>query len=258
MPGKKKLSSGGLCPRKGCFERIPGQISFESPDYLADRQDRTGRRNLIKGMSRGLTGHNSTMTRTLVLMDPQTEFEIIRAQEMHEFVADHLAGTYPNNDVRRTLFAAFLSLAQSHHEAIMVLCRQEHLIGSAYALSRPLVEVSSRGLFAAFLATREQIESIRTGGKPYGPFNEVVKKLDDRLKTEGLFTRYGGESWSMLCGLAHGGLEQLNRRVGDNCEIGCHSRQKTFSVSYPVQPRSWPTWQPSFLGPWIVKMSAKR
>src|SRR3974377_2080634 len=54
-----------------------------------------------------------------------------RAQEMHEFVADKLAGTYPNDD-RRSMFASFLSLAQSHHEAIMVLSLQEQLIGSAY------------------------------------------------------------------------------------------------------------------------------
>jgi hypothetical protein len=43
----------GACPRKACFKRIPGKISFESLRYRADCQDRTGGRNLIKGTSRG-------------------------------------------------------------------------------------------------------------------------------------------------------------------------------------------------------------
>ncbi len=142
---------------------------------------------------------------------------------MHQFVAEQLVGKYSNDDDdRRALFAFFLSLSQSHHEAIMVLCHQERLIGSAYALLRPLVEVASRGLFVGFLATPEQIKKIKRGGDPYGQFNDLASKLDDLFKTEGLFTQYRGEAWKTLNGLTHGGLEQLNRRVGDKGEIGCH------------------------------------
>src|SRR6266567_9110394 len=99
-------------------------------------------------------------------MDPQTEFEIRRAQEMHEFVAAQLAGKYPRDD-RRDLSARFLSLTQSHHEAIVLLCREERLIGSAFALWRTLVEASYRESFVAFLATPEQIEQIKRGETPY-------------------------------------------------------------------------------------------
>ena len=158
-------------------------------------------------------------------MDSQTENEMRRAQEMHQFIADQLAGKYPSDD-RRALFASFLSLAQSHHEAIIVLCCHERLIGSAYALLRPLVEVVNRGLFVGFLATPEQIETIKRGGSPYGEFNQLATKLDDELNTEGLFTGHAGEAWKTLCGLAYGGLEQLNRRVGENGEIGCHFGQE--------------------------------
>ena len=157
----------------------------------------------------------------LLPMDTQTEFEMSRAQEMHQLVADQIAGKYPNDD-RPTLFASFLSLAQSHHEAIMVLCRHDRLIGSAYALFRPLVEVTNRGLFVAFLATPEQIEQIKRGETPYGNVDALASKLDDKFKTEGLFAGHAGEAWGMMCGFTHGGLEQLIRRVGENGEIGCH------------------------------------
>ena len=118
-------------------------------------------------------------------MNTQIENELGRTREMHEFVVDQLAGQYPSDD-RRDLFARFLSIAQSHHEAIMTLCFQERLIGSAYALFRPLVEATNRGLFAA----------------------------------------HAGEAWGRMCGFTHGGLEQLNRRMGDKGEIGCHFEQE--------------------------------
>ena len=40
--------------------------------------------------------------------------------------------------------------------------------------------------------------------------------------TDGLFAGHAGEAWGMMCGFTHGGLEQLNRRVGENGDIGCH------------------------------------
>ena len=169
--------------------------------------------------------HIPALSRILVGMDSQTENETRRAQEMHQFVADQLAGEYPNDD-RRTLLVSFLSLAQSHHEAIIVLCSHERLIGSAYALLRSLIEVVNRGLFAGFIATPEQVEKIKQGKEPYPTFNKLAAQLDDLFKTEGLFTGHAGEAWKMLCGFAHGGLEQLNRRVGENGEIGCHFKQE--------------------------------
>lgn len=163
------------------------------------------------------------------MVDSQTRHEIQRAQEMHQFVADKLAGEYPADD-RLTLFASFLSLAQSHHEAIIVLCAHERLIGSAYALLRPLVEVANRGLFTGFLATPDQVEKIKRGGDPFGKFNELTARLDNVFHTDGLFAGHGGEAWKTLNGLTHGGVEQLNRRVGESGEIGCHFEQKDIQL----------------------------
>ena len=140
---------------------------------------------------------------------------------MHQFIADRLAGKYPSDD-RRSLFAAFLSLAQSHHEAILVLAGRERLLGSAFALFRPLVEVAYRGLFVAFLASEEQIETIKSGGEPYGHFNKLAAALDLKFRTDELFVQFGGESWKMLNGYTHGGLEQLARRVDSKGSLGDH------------------------------------
>src|ERR1019366_4970163 len=114
-------------------------------------------------------------------MDALVCMEMRRAKEMLQFVADRLAGKYPD-DGRRSLFAAFLSIAQSHHEAILVLAGQQRLLGSAFALFRPLVEAAYRGLFVAFLATNEQVEAIKVGGEPYGHFNKLAAALDEAFE----------------------------------------------------------------------------
>jgi len=154
-------------------------------------------------------------------MDPGTAIEMKRAQEMHEFIAGKAAGTYPNPD-RLTLFASFFSLAQSHHESILVLCHEHRLVGSAYALFRPLVEAVNRGAFVAFIATEEQVQDIKRGGTPYGNVETLTKRLDDLFDTQGLFAGHAGEAWGTMCGLTHGGIEQLSRRISDKGEIGCH------------------------------------
>src|ERR1700730_31269 len=152
-------------------------------------------------------------------MDALTEREMHRAKEMHDFLASRLAGKYPHDD-RRGLLAIFMSVAQSHHEAILLLAGQERLVSSAFALFRPMVEAAYRGLFVAFLAKDEQIETIKAGGEPYGRFNKLANDLDDKFQTDGMYSQYAGDAWKILNGYTHGGLEQLARRINQEGRLG--------------------------------------
>src|SRR5260370_352436 len=96
---------------------------------------------------------------------------------MHQLIVDQMAGTYQSDD-RSALFASFMSIAISHHEAIMILVRHDRVIGSAFALLRPLVETAYRGLFVNFQATPEEVEKITKGGEPYPKFNDLAASLD--------------------------------------------------------------------------------
>jgi Family of unknown function (DUF6988) len=191
----------------------PLSLEFRDATFLHVMECAECMREVTRGKMRSLT---------MTSMDVRSEFEMRRAGQMHQFVADQLAGKYPDDDDRLTLFAAFLSLTQSHHEAILVLAGQERLIGSAFALFRPMAEVSYRGLFAAFLANDEQVEKIKSGGEPYGHFNELAAKLDTVFNTDGFFVQYAGQSWKMLNGYTHGGMEQLARRIDETGSLGAH------------------------------------
>jgi hypothetical protein len=143
------------------------------------------------------------------------------AQQMHQLIVDELAGIY-TADERIEVFSLFISIATSHHEAIIVLARHDRLVGSAFALLRSLVEAVYRGLFTAFRATPAQINAIRDGGEPYGHFNPLADSLDGIFKTDGLFAQFGGETWRSLNGYTHGGLEQLRNRINDDGAVGSH------------------------------------
>jgi hypothetical protein len=56
-------------------------------------------------------------------------------------------------------------------------------------------------------------------------FDQLAQRLDDKLEADGVFTGRSGGAWKTMCGLTHGGLEQLNWRVGENGEIGCYFEQ---------------------------------
>jgi hypothetical protein len=150
-----------------------------------------------------------------------TEENKHRAQEMHQYIVDRLAGHYESTD-RTALFAAFISTMLTHHEAILTLLNHDRLIGSALALLRPLVEAGFRGMFTGFSASDEQVQEIAKGGQPYPHFNNLVENLDTLFNTDGVFTQYGKETWKTLCGYTHTGLEQLARRIQPDGNISPH------------------------------------
>jgi hypothetical protein len=155
-------------------------------------------------------------------MDQELEFAKDRAIDLHEFIDLQLAGQY-DSLLRHDLFARFLSIAKSHHRAILILIDNEGVIASAFALWRPMVEAVFRGLFVGFCATEEQIVLITSGSEPYPhPFKEFAKFLDQTFRTEALFTEYADDTWRVLNGFTHGGLEQLSRRMDAEGTIGDH------------------------------------
>ena len=126
-----------------------------------------------------------------------TEESKHRAEEMHQHIADRLAGTYQNNS-RIGLFAAFISTTMTHHEAILILLNHERLIGFAFAFFRPLVDAGFRGMFTGFSATDEQVEQIAKGGKPYPHFNDLWK-ISTRFSKPMVFSADTAEKLGRHC-----------------------------------------------------------
>ena len=154
--------------------------------------------------------------------------ELERAQQMHRSVSEALVGDYAT-DMRGSLFAAFVSVCMSHHEAITLLVMNERLTGSALALCRPLVEAACRGLYVAYEADDRQLESIAKGAEPYPPFKQLIAMLDARLSVGNLFAQYS-EVWKSLNDFTHGGVFQLATRIDEYGNVGTHHTDETTVV----------------------------
>jgi hypothetical protein len=147
--------------------------------------------------------------------------QLNNAQKVHVCVNKTLQESISGNE-RTELLARFLSVVISHHEAILVLLlhKEGRLTGSGLVLLRSLIEAGTRGLFAAFIATDEQVAQIKNGAKPYPSFNEMTKAIDALFGTDPLFARLGGDTWESLCGFTHTGVGQLSRRKRPDGTIG--------------------------------------
>ncbi len=146
------------------------------------------------------------------MSDDAIEFELERAHNMHNFLINQIAGRCELH-TRIALFIMFISIIQSHHAAIIILSRRERLRASAFALFRPLVETSLRGLYLALVANLDDVVQADNDQLTYPKINLLIELLDERLKTDGMFGEYSGSAWGVLCDYTHTGFEQLFRQV---------------------------------------------
>jgi hypothetical protein len=154
-------------------------------------------------------------------MDPLLAEQVNKAARMHEFIADTLAGAYPDN-LRSRLFGAFMSICLSHHEAILILVQNDDLGASALALVRPLIESAYRGVYVGLVATDAEVQQVADDKIRYPKFNDLAASLDRHMATGGLYQMYGGQTWGLLNDLTHTGVIQLASRLGTDGRMGSH------------------------------------
>jgi hypothetical protein len=137
--------------------------------------------------------------------------EIRRAREFRARVGAITAGEY-SNDRRTTLLVGFADQIFEHHEAILFLI-EHHLAGSAFALVRSLIEAFFKVHWAVACATDADVEKIATKKRFEFPgADDMVKQIDEKLKTDGYFLEFKKNAWPALNSYTHTGLLQLSRR----------------------------------------------
>lgn len=115
------------------------------------------------------------------------------------------------NKLRTRLAGGCLDQALEHQKAIVLLVANQ-LHGSAFAIMRMLLEAYVRGIWLNRCATDSELERISNGGglKSFGKLVEAIDKLEGFEAT--LFTQIKEQSWTIMNGFIHTGLEQISRR----------------------------------------------
>jgi hypothetical protein len=117
---------------------------------------------------------------------------------------------YPRN-YRNVVLVGFISQAIEHQEAVLLLVSRD-LVGSAFALARPIIETMYRGLWIDKCATDEEVQRFIKQDKIDPTIATLAKAIDEKYETHGAFERLKTRSWDLLNSLRHTGMHQVRRR----------------------------------------------
>ncbi|HKW17998.1 MAG TPA: hypothetical protein VJO35_10855 [Terriglobales bacterium] len=115
------------------------------------------------------------------------------------------------DDLRNLILIGMIDQLIEHHASVLQLIRSEK-VGSAFALSRSIVEGLYRGLWINFCATDTEVETFEKEDKLPLKMNGLAKAIDDKYRAEGFFEDLRKRAWPHLCSYAHTGMLQLGRR----------------------------------------------
>lgn len=154
---------------------------------------------------------------------PEVSKEIVErigvAETMHNFVLATVPDKLILDTDQKVIIVALLSLAIEHHGAILHLLRSGRFDGSAFALTRPLVDAVYRAFWVQLCASPKHLEAIRKGDFQYPPLPNMADEVEKHMGyTGGLFTIVK-PFVTALHGYTHGGLEQLGRRFDDQGNV---------------------------------------
>lgn len=138
--------------------------------------------------------------------------QIIRAEDMHNFIVQTVPEQLKLDSDEKTIFVALFSLAVEHHGAILNLLRTGRFNGSAAALARPLIDTIYRAMWLHCCGTPEHFAAVRAGGSPYPGLPNMADAIEKATPTSDTAFTALKTSILALHGFTHGGLEQLGRR----------------------------------------------
>lgn len=144
-------------------------------------------------------------------MTPMLSSAVRQALESSSRLSNKIAALYPEDfkvDVREDYTVRYLSLAQDHREAILLLL-SAGARSSAYALARCVYEACMRGLWMQFAATDQQILNFAKTGILPG-FDRIVRQLS-AAQAAPAYSTLKQQAWEGLSDFAHGGQRQISR-----------------------------------------------
>jgi hypothetical protein len=130
---------------------------------------------------------------------------ILRAAE----IAETLHARRIKGDLRSRLCAACFAVSQQHHNSVLILlAHTPPLQATAFALLRPLIESTMRGLWLSHIASDEQVQTyIQSGTKlDMASMINALGKAVGRNAHNAIYSH-----WHSLSAYTHTGEHQIQR-----------------------------------------------
>lgn len=130
---------------------------------------------------------------------------------------------------RNRLSAACLHQALEHHEAIILLIRRK-LIGSAFALVRPMFEIYIRAIWLRLCASEIELRRFQKG-KLEREFSALITDIESHEDYNiGVLSGIKKKSWRAMNDYTHGGPLQVIRRINEDSIASNYSGEEVQEI----------------------------
>jgi hypothetical protein len=213
-------------------------------DKLKAQAQRNGKRIVLLSADDAVIYHGiSTADSVKVLQDSGVETHTVQSP-ITEKLREHLGRCekavqstkpilakhgYPD-DERTVIVIGFISIGIEHHEAFLCLVMRE-MIGSAFALGRPIVEGAYRGLWLNAVATDAELKKFIEDDKIDPTFQELAEALDPAHNSGDLFQELKKNAWKALNSYTHTGMLQVGRRFAKHEVENSYSEGEIYEFS---------------------------
>jgi len=136
-------------------------------------------------------------------------------------------------DRRNVILIGTIDQLIEHHASMLLLIR-ENKVGSAFALSRSIVEGMYRGLWINLCATDDQVNHFEQDDRLPVNMSQMADAIDDKYRAEGFFVDLRQRAWPHLCSYAHTGMLQLGRRFTDHALIPRYSDGEIVEITTSI------------------------
>ena len=161
--------------------------------------------------------------------DKLLENFISKSDHLVKWLHKHAYNFKIPDDMRSQLATSCFYVAMNHHESIVLLASNRHW-ASAFSLVRIMVEAHVKGLWIAYHASMDDLESLVAKGKLKKDFGEMIKDIEDEKKNDSAaLSLIKSKAWSGLSNYVHTGMVLLSRYHA------CEKIEAKFTVNDIIQ-----------------------
>jgi Family of unknown function (DUF6988) len=144
--------------------------------------------------------------------------EILRSSRINQQIAELRERHGYLQNRKNDLLMAYFDIISEHHKAIGLLIK-ENLVGSSFALVRPIAETLYRAAWVNACATAQELERLFVDDNFHFP-PDMIEKIDTAYSAGDFFKHLKHDTWKSMCGYTHSGSHQINRRFGEDGYVG--------------------------------------
>jgi len=139
---------------------------------------------------------------------------------------------YPD-DYRTSLVIGFISILIEHHEAVLLLIMRE-MVGSAFALGRPIVEGMYRALWLNVCATDDELNRFIQNDEIDLTLMQMAEAIDPAHNAGDFFQQFKKQVWKALNSYTHTGMLQLGRRFTKHEVVNSYGEGEIYEMTTVV------------------------